>query len=112
MLKCMASNGFLSNEADMKISPQDPYEYLQTAELNQRSVGFIPAGTKVRHSVAEAPLCGHCLMTACSDASVSFRTLHAPLLCDPQSCDTGMLLPLALKHVLEWQHGPAACNHP
>ena len=78
MLKCMASNGFLSDEADMKISPQDPYEYLQIAELNQRSVGFIPAGTKVSRSVA--PICGHCTMTACTDASVPIRILHALLL--------------------------------
>ena len=77
MLKCMASNGFLSNEADMKISPQDPYEYLQTAELNQRSVGFIPAGTKVCRSVAKAPRRVQCPMTACADASVPIRTLHA-----------------------------------
>ena len=78
MLKCMASNGFLSDEADTKISPQDPYEYLQTAELNQRSVGFIPAGTKVSYSVA--PDRGHCPMTACTDASVPIRILHALLL--------------------------------
>ena len=85
MLKCMASNGFLSNEADMKISPQDPYEYLQTAELNQRSVGFIPAGTKVCRPVAKAPRRGHCPVTACADASVPIRTLHAPLSCSPHS---------------------------
>ena len=85
MLKCMASNGFLSNEADMKISPQDPYEYLQTAELNQRSVGFIPAGTKVCRSVAKAPRRVQCPMTACADASVPIRPLHALLLVDVHS---------------------------
>ena len=68
MLKCMASNGFLSNEADMKILPQDPYEYLQTAELNQRSVGFIPAGTKVCLPVAKVPSCPYCPLIACTDA--------------------------------------------
>ena len=47
MLKCMASNGFLSKEMGVKIVPMEPYEYLQLAELNQRSVGFIPAGTQV-----------------------------------------------------------------
>ena len=47
MLKCMAANGFLSQDMAVKITPMEPYEYLQTAELNQRSVGFIPAGTQV-----------------------------------------------------------------
>ena len=47
MLKCMAANGFLSQEMAVKIVPMEPYEYLQTAELNQRSVGFIPANTQV-----------------------------------------------------------------
>ena len=68
MLKCMASNGFLSDEADMKILPQDPYEYLQTAELNQRSVGFIPAGTKVCLSGAKVPQHGYCPVIACTIA--------------------------------------------
>lgn len=47
MLECMAANGFLSKEMAVKIVPMEPYEYLQTAELNQRSVGFIPANTQV-----------------------------------------------------------------
>ncbi len=47
MLKCMAANGFLSEEMAVKITPMEPYEYLQIAELNQRSVGFMPGGTQV-----------------------------------------------------------------
>lgn len=53
MLKCMAANGFLSKEMGVKIVPMEPYEYLQTAELNQRSVGFIPAGTQVCLTVSK-----------------------------------------------------------
>lgn len=48
MLKCMIANGFLSREMAVKVVAMEPYEYLQTAELNQRPVGFIPAGTRVR----------------------------------------------------------------
>ncbi len=50
MLKCMVINGFLPDEMGMKVAPMEPYEYLQTAELNQRAVGFVPAGTKVQQS--------------------------------------------------------------
>ena len=48
MLKCMVANGYLTDEMGAKVAPMEPYEYLQTAELNQRSVGFIPAGAKVQ----------------------------------------------------------------
>ena len=47
MLNCMTANGFLSTEMAVKVVPSEPYEYLQTAELHQRSVGFVPAGTHV-----------------------------------------------------------------
>ena len=48
MLKCMVATGYLTDEMGMNVAPMEPYEYLQTAEVNQRSVGFIPAGIKVQ----------------------------------------------------------------
>ena len=83
MLKCMALNGFLSDEADMKTSPQDPYEYLQTAELNQRSVGFIPAGTKVSRSVA--PKRGHCPDDCLHRCTLSLPGFFTPFFFDLHS---------------------------
>ena len=50
MLKCMVANDYPTDEMGVNVAPMEPYEYLQTAELNQRSVGFIPAGTKVQQS--------------------------------------------------------------
>ena len=85
MLKCMATNGFLSDEAEMTITAQDPYEYLQTAEVNQRSVGFVPAGTKVCLPVVKAPWHGYCPVTACTNASVLIKTRHTHLPCSLHS---------------------------
>ncbi len=72
MLKCMAANGFLNKEMAVKIMPMEPHEYLQTAELHQRSVGFMPAGTQVC-ACDVAYSCWHpaiCLSCSCADVSL------------------------------------------